>query len=582
MGSPEKGMSFEDSMEECRYLIELCIKNQFNKAIDICDKWCQTSLYHSHGKSLLMFMKAVLTLETPEIAQALDANNETNNMCQKYRRSVSLANSVSKYLWKHNYNAYSEEEIHAELIHAENLLLISMLTFFSDQNIMSLIKGAFRLRACHSSYKFCLDISENRTEWKSERSKVHFRSGVMLGNGAINLVFSHLPKRVLKLLEIIGFSGDRRVGLDLLNRCATDSAGLRYFPAQLVIAGYECYINQMFGVSKSNLEVVEQFVDKGLANCDTSSWFLWFRARILQLRGDIDGAVDHYNSCIEAQDDIKQMHNICFWELLWCHAVKFQWDQAANYAQILKEQCNWSAATFTYQKATFLYMKMLDENKPELHSQVSELFREVPKLKVRIAGKTIPPEKFVCVNAVKYFDQKESLILPAFELMYIWNVFTILDQNPTIVDKMVERINRLIPKYINDRDSMNAIENYLLLLLLKGICLKCKKQHKEAEKCFAEIFRNEKHIKKDKFILPMASLELGLTKLDLDNKSEAKRWLKKAKNDFSGYLLEIVVHFKAHSALQRIRQLTKDEELDAINSNDNNSTNNSNNSNNRK
>ena len=40
--------------------------------------------------------------------------------------------------------------------------------------------------------------------------------------------------------------------------------------------------------------------------------------------------------------------------------------------------------------------------------------RRVPQLKQRFAGKTIPPEKYVCVNAEKYFTQNESLPLPAF------------------------------------------------------------------------------------------------------------------------------------------------------------------------
>ncbi|CAG2181662.1 unnamed protein product, partial [Oppiella nova] len=91
----------------------------------------------------------------------MSASNETSNLCQKFRKSLSITNSLSKYLWKPNYNDYTEE------------------------------------------------ISETRTNWKSEASKAHFISGVLLGNGALNLVFSHLPKRVLKLLEMIGFSGDR-------------------------------------------------------------------------------------------------------------------------------------------------------------------------------------------------------------------------------------------------------------------------------------------------------------------------------------------------------------------------------------
>ena len=97
----------------------------------------------------------------------------------------------------------------------------------------------------------CLEISENRTEWKSETSRAHFMSGVLLGNGAMNLVFSHLPKRVLKLLELIGFSGDRSYGMQSLEKCCNDELGLRYYPAQLVVTGYETYAVQTFGARKT-------------------------------------------------------------------------------------------------------------------------------------------------------------------------------------------------------------------------------------------------------------------------------------------------------------------------------------------
>jgi hypothetical protein len=51
-------------MEECKLVIELLIKNQFEEAIKICEKWAKISLYHNHGKALLLFFKAILTLET--------------------------------------------------------------------------------------------------------------------------------------------------------------------------------------------------------------------------------------------------------------------------------------------------------------------------------------------------------------------------------------------------------------------------------------------------------------------------------------------------------------------------------------
>lgn len=48
------------------------------------------------------------------------------------------------------------------------------------------------------------------TTWSGEEKlRPHFESGVRMGLGAFNLLISVLPNRVLKLLEFIGFSGDR-------------------------------------------------------------------------------------------------------------------------------------------------------------------------------------------------------------------------------------------------------------------------------------------------------------------------------------------------------------------------------------
>lgn len=44
----------------------------------------------------------------------------------------------------------------------------------------------------------------------------HFRSGVYLGVGASHLILSMLPSRLLTLVELFGYKGDRHLGLKLL------------------------------------------------------------------------------------------------------------------------------------------------------------------------------------------------------------------------------------------------------------------------------------------------------------------------------------------------------------------------------
>lgn len=140
------------------------------------------------------------------------------------------------------------EEVHAELIYAELQVMQTLLTFFGDQNLIAMIKGAFKMRSANSTYKYCLDVQAHRTSWTSEVSKSNFESGVAMGNGTLQLVISHLPTRILKLLAIAGFSGDRDVAIKELHRATEEfRTSARYKVAEMVVECYNLYIEQMFG-----------------------------------------------------------------------------------------------------------------------------------------------------------------------------------------------------------------------------------------------------------------------------------------------------------------------------------------------
>lgn len=45
----------------------------------------------------------------------------------------------------------------------------------------------------------------------------HFRSGVYLGNGMLNLILSLMPGKLQTLVELFGYKGNRQVALELLS-----------------------------------------------------------------------------------------------------------------------------------------------------------------------------------------------------------------------------------------------------------------------------------------------------------------------------------------------------------------------------
>ena len=61
--------------------------------------------------------------------------------------------------------------------------------------------------------------------------------------------------------------------------------------------------------------------------------------------------------------------------------------------------------------------------------------RSIPGLKQRIAGKSLPVEKFAVKKSTRFFAQGERLTLAGLELIYAWNGYRILGKQYECVDR---------------------------------------------------------------------------------------------------------------------------------------------------
>ena len=62
----------------------------------------------------------------------------------------------------------------------------------------------------------------------------------------------------------------------------------------------------------------------------------------------------------------------------------------------------------------------------EERAEQLELMTAVPGLKQRIAGKSLPMEKYAIRKAERFLKQGGRLTLPGLELIYLWNGFKIV------------------------------------------------------------------------------------------------------------------------------------------------------------
>ncbi|KAH9523775.1 Tetratricopeptide repeat protein 39B, partial [Bulinus truncatus] len=539
-------LDLDSTILESDYALSLFFNNKFTEAKQRMEPWANQNMYHALGYGTILYIQAVMTFDMADIEVAIEAIKNSVNVCNKFRKKSSIMSKFSKV----DYDTYTEEEIHAELCYAECLLIRSFLTFIQDENLISFIKGGLKIRECYKIYKDCHKILGNR-KMKTDRHKVHFESGVCMGIGAFNLasMISLLPSKIMKLLEFVGFSGKKKLGLTELQRGCELHVGLRSKLCAIMLVAYHSLVTYVLGLADGDINLATEVLKPCLKDHPKGALFLFFSARLEEVKGHIDDAINRFEESIDSQSEWRQFHHLCYWELMWCHCFKSDWLMAMKYAERLCKESRWSKATYTYQKAAFLVM--CSDQTEDTKKHLDYLFTEVPRLKQRIAGKSLPFEKFAVAKSQRYFQQGNYLILPALELIYVWNGYSIVGKNKQLLEKMLVMVEATITELSSKKDEAGAdkfyYDNYSLTLLLKGVCQRHRGHLLQAEQCFLEVISYEKNLTSDHYLVPYSTVELAILYLHQERYDETKKLLDKAKKHYKGYYLENRLLFRIHA-----------------------------------
>ncbi|KAG7260441.1 hypothetical protein CRUP_029440 [Coryphaenoides rupestris] len=297
--------------------------------------------------------------------------------------------------------------------------------------MISFIKGGMKIRTSYQIYKECQNMLSQGQAATSE-SFSQFEGGVKLGIGSFNLMLSLLPQRILRLLEFIGFSGNREFGLSQLMEGSANHS-LRSILSALTLLFYHTYVSLILGTAPPpppppppptapHLLLLLTSSSSSPAPPPPPHLLLLAVSRCERTRVHPQ-AQSSYEECLGAQHEWLPIHHLCYWELMWCHSYRQQWLEAYKYADLLCRESRWSKAIYVYQKAAILSM-MTPEEVEHTGEHLVQLFRKVEGLKQRLAGKSIPTEKFAIRKSRRYnAAQPVSLVLPALDsVSNIWAV----------------------------------------------------------------------------------------------------------------------------------------------------------------
>uniref|UniRef100_G1PV05 Tetratricopeptide repeat protein 39B n=1 Tax=Myotis lucifugus TaxID=59463 RepID=G1PV05_MYOLU len=549
-------MDLKHGLEECEVALKLFLNNKFKDALELLQPWAKDSMYHALGYSTIVVLQAIMTFEQQDIQNGISAMRDALQTCQKYRKKSTVVESFSSLLSRGSLEQMTEEEMHAEICYAECLLQKAALTFVQDENMINFIKGGLKIRTSYHIYKECLSILHILQKNKVEQQFFHeFEGGVKLGIGAFNLMLSLLPARIIRLLEFIGFSGNRE--LEMLFLLITFiNHSIQYAIIRVALLQKPSLLIRFAGTGEVNLVEAENLLAPFLKQFPNGSFMLFYHARIELLKGNVEEAQEIFRKCISVQEEWKQFHHLCYWELMWINIFQQNWMKAYYYSDLLCKESKWSKATYVYLKASIL--SMLPEEEVEATKEnVVALFRQVDSLKQRIAGKSIPTEKFAVRKSRRYsasLPAPVKLVLPALEMMYIWNGFPIVSKREDLSENLLLTIEKAETTLQNQNCSDYLVDDECLLKLLKGCCLKNLQRPLQAELCFSHVIQSENLLKFDHYLVPFTLFELAFLHKSQGDIDKAFKVLETARNNYKDYSMESRLHFRIQAALQLWRK----------------------------
>ncbi|KAM6940305.1 tetratricopeptide repeat protein 39B-like [Xenentodon cancila] len=506
-------------------------------------------MYHSMGYSSILLMQAAMTFDPKDMDTAMTSLRDSLHTCQRFRKKTGIMESLANLWHGQPLDNLTEEEMHAELCYAEVLMQKAALTFL-DESIISFIKGGMGMRNSYQIYKNCHDMENALNDGEKQKTThIHFRGGVSMGIGSFNLILSLLPSRVLRLMEFLGFSGDRELGLSQLRQGAASNS-LRSILSTLTLLMFHLYITVILGTGEGNLTEAEALLKPYAENFPNGALMLFYTARIAVLKGNFTFAQEKFLACIEAQEEWRQIHHLCHWELMWAYSFEQNWMEAYQYANLLCKENKWSKAIYVFQKAAILSM-LPEEEVLKLGENVVALFRQVESFRLRIAGKSIPTEKFAAKKAQRYSSPNPvKLVVPALEMMYVWNGFTVVGKRPELTEAIFSTLEKAEEQLSKDlTPSEYHLDDQCVVQLLKGLCLRELERLVQAEACFNYVIASEKDIKHYNYLVPYTMYELGLLHKKRGDISKAIEVIENAKMNYKDYSMESRLHFRIHAAL---------------------------------
>ncbi|GAA5812064.1 hypothetical protein MFLAVUS_005513 [Mucor flavus] len=571
--------------------------NRFMKAKKLFEKQAETDPLHALGLGSMAFLKAIMTTDDSMSKNAIDvltttysiANAQIDAATKKSvgdtvyqamssyynyikftRKSAGLPSSPKpatlKSLQKDGVDFVPNGVLRAHVAKAESCLQIAILQLLQE-NVMGYIKCGMNLRRAYASYSLVWQEYKRMGQIYNDFIDRDTISGIQFGIGAVHLVLSTLPQKILRIVSAFGWKADKHLGFALLKLCLEERR-IRSPMASLMLLAYYTVLTSLCPQILSNeytQPAIETLLD-AQRTYPNSAFFLYFAGRTSRLARNLTLSTQSFTYAIEISKnewaEVEVLH-ACSYEIGFNHMMEHNWEDAAKIFDQLYKEKYWSPAIFRYLTGACLDMM-------GSRTEAILAYAEVPQLIGSKTHSTSLMEKYVLRKVTAFQDcgyQDMDMCLCALEYLCLFSGFDfmsteLLEESLARVDGALDRImeaektefgirtRELLPetpppKYFDQRGA---------LLLIKSSVFNALGRFKESIIHLNWIIDHKDQIEVDKWIVPFAFWEAGVTAWGMDNKVRSRSFWASALK-FTKYDFEYRLALRVNLAITKAEEL---------------------------
>ncbi|XP_048020444.1 tetratricopeptide repeat protein 39C [Chanodichthys erythropterus] len=548
--------------------INMLLNNGFKESDELFRRYRTHSPLMSFGASFVSFLNAMMTFEEEKMQMASDDLRTTEKLCESDNAGVieTIRNKIKKSMDSQRSGVAIVDRLQRQIIVADCQVYLAVLSFVK-QELSAYIKGGWILRKAWKMYNKCYsDISQlqeacrrrssdqegalpsdhanHNTSTESggrvtEEVLDRLKGSVSFGYGLFHLCISMVPPHLLKIVNLLGFPGDRHQGLASL-AYASESKDMKAPLATLALLWYHTVVQPFFALdgadSRAGLLEAKAILQKKAMVYPNSSLFIFFKGRVQRLECQINSALASFQDALEFASDQREIQHVCLYEIGWCSMIEMNFEDAFRSFERLKNESRWS-------QCYYAYLTGVCQGASGDLEGAKAVFRDVQKLFKR---KNNQIEQFALKRAERLRKvplTRELCILGVVEVLYLWKAL------PNCSSSKLQLMNQVL-QGLDDQSSLG------LKHLLLGAIQKCLGNIKDAVQSFQLAAQDEYGRLNNSYVQPYSCYELGCVLLAKpETLSKGRSLLLQAKENYTGYDFENRLHVRIHSALASIKEV---------------------------